>query len=1016
MQQEKEKKEKKRLEMKKKEDAKKSTTNDPPNDMWTQITKDLVSKEAIEAKGYLYSEEKDSFYVHKYLPYHDVSELADMTAQIKAGQLLHHERSSEVNQKILSSNEPARPQVVEVKVDPIEGVSLSVAPSSTRLEEHDLALETALWEDTQSRKSQTPDFHTVKPRDRPKSSQRPRSGGNNVLSWLGGKNYREKKDFERPSAASQSGGISPLPKVNTHDSSERSQLDKRIKSSGQDITASRSKPFPPMAEEAHSLSSSNLMMANTSPPAPTPPRETRVETSKRGRPEASRSDAATYDAGKAARNKNSISPINRKNLDPSVETLWSRKDQNLPTIDDFDEIDALIDPISYFAELDQLEIDVAEKCHLKAIFPQALPHLRNIDKGAGLYSNSQEITIASGDIVRDHCRTVLYGILAALELMKLQGFCGESIEILVEDADRSNVTRVVDISIAQVLELRRVIELEANDTLALTKEFTFGILALFGARTRLSTYSETGSNDSSVGEVVSLLCSLLALATVSYAGSHCHDIGQIVWSSSLDYITFDNAYTRSGKNLQFYRRPLACLKDFVGGPVWVFGSRDSTESLLSTTITQFSDLWGPLIAIPSNEGFKELLMIQSEAGVLFQTKDSALARSQAKDEVLIHWISCEPPRKARKLLDKIKISSKKGEKLPTKLIPFSANARLLIGHPPPPSGASCTVTSNTPGLSLNTQGGIRVNNFCQFDLDRFQLENEANLHLIGTWDESYVPDQLQLALTAGQYVNVGIQKVWKRRPGCTQKARLLLALSNPRIRPTNLEKILQLSIGYEQSACTGNAKRVTLQQSLLGAYPSVAPLIERACDNHDAPYLLEFIVELSFTGLDANGHLSLFWPFNDGQDALELTDSKPTWKDFLKDTRDESCFAFISPRCLTYTGSDELKSRRIRMLCSCRHGNSDRPVFQTAIELDPKAKVRLPLEIEARIRLADGFLEIRNDDAVQLAAYGRRGLLSRLEELAICARDGQMGHQHRESMTAGIRPSRNTVPVCIVDR
>lgn len=40
-----------------------------PKDMWTEITKDLVLKEAIDSMGYDYEETDDFFYVMEYLRY-----------------------------------------------------------------------------------------------------------------------------------------------------------------------------------------------------------------------------------------------------------------------------------------------------------------------------------------------------------------------------------------------------------------------------------------------------------------------------------------------------------------------------------------------------------------------------------------------------------------------------------------------------------------------------------------------------------------------------------------------------------------------------------------------------------------------------------------------------------------------------------------------------------------------------------------------------------------------------------
>ncbi|KAJ8111632.1 hypothetical protein ONZ43_g5573 [Nemania bipapillata] len=51
--------------------------------MWTEITRDLVTREAIERLGYDYEETEFFFYVMKYLQYEDVLELIDLTKQIR---------------------------------------------------------------------------------------------------------------------------------------------------------------------------------------------------------------------------------------------------------------------------------------------------------------------------------------------------------------------------------------------------------------------------------------------------------------------------------------------------------------------------------------------------------------------------------------------------------------------------------------------------------------------------------------------------------------------------------------------------------------------------------------------------------------------------------------------------------------------------------------------------------------------------------------------------------------------
>ncbi|KAF2971278.1 hypothetical protein GQX73_g2249 [Xylaria multiplex] len=53
------------------------------DEMWTEITKDLVNREAIERMGYAYEETEWFFYVMQYLRYEDILELIDLTKDIR---------------------------------------------------------------------------------------------------------------------------------------------------------------------------------------------------------------------------------------------------------------------------------------------------------------------------------------------------------------------------------------------------------------------------------------------------------------------------------------------------------------------------------------------------------------------------------------------------------------------------------------------------------------------------------------------------------------------------------------------------------------------------------------------------------------------------------------------------------------------------------------------------------------------------------------------------------------------
>ncbi|KAF2867455.1 hypothetical protein BDV95DRAFT_631189 [Massariosphaeria phaeospora] len=62
---------------------KRETAKPKPKDMWTEITKDLVLKEAVDSCGYEYEETDLFFYVMEYLRYEDVLRLVEISDEIR---------------------------------------------------------------------------------------------------------------------------------------------------------------------------------------------------------------------------------------------------------------------------------------------------------------------------------------------------------------------------------------------------------------------------------------------------------------------------------------------------------------------------------------------------------------------------------------------------------------------------------------------------------------------------------------------------------------------------------------------------------------------------------------------------------------------------------------------------------------------------------------------------------------------------------------------------------------------
>jgi hypothetical protein len=164
-------------------------------------------------------------------------------------------------------------------------------------------------------------------------------------------------------------------------------------------------------------------------------------------------------------------------------------------------------------------------------------------------------------------------------------------------------------------------------------------------------------------------------------------------------------------------------------------------------------------------------------------------RSEDAIDIHLHWTSIRS--RSSWLRGRFGTS----ESIPSKLEPFPARARFLIGATysmpfdpslnSPPSNAvlgnrSARGHSNGSAASVRdfkslmnnkledtfssapsnpvTKDGLTVNQQCTTSLFDIGARIPHRIRVLGTADASYIPDQLQAAISGGQYVTVGIQK------------------------------------------------------------------------------------------------------------------------------------------------------------------------------------------------------------------------------------------------------------------
>jgi hypothetical protein len=243
----------------------------------------------------------------------------------------------------------------------------------------------------------------------------------------------------------------------------------------------------------------------------------------------------------------------------------------------------------------------------------------------------------------------------------------------------------------------------------------------------------------------------------------------------------------------------ACLHDHIGGPVWVFGrARQREAMILSITKEQFDDLWGPVIALvdPSNE---QTLAFQTEGGFLSKAipcRGSPLAR---ENETQVHWTPAHPG--CRTLPLGISLDSY-----------IDLSATMLIGFGGEDKGSSSGQENRI------VSGCFRTNPGCKLDAKSRQLSTEAcRLEYVGTSPRQWTVDTKAVNLAVGwSGSSIGTNRTWKLRPATTWKGVMLLYCARP---DRNIAPLMHKRVGLEKSICTGNARRVSLLDALMSAFP-----------------------------------------------------------------------------------------------------------------------------------------------------------------------------------------------------
>ncbi|KAJ5915684.1 hypothetical protein N7466_011617 [Penicillium verhagenii] len=567
-------------------------------------------------------------------------------------------------------------------------------------------------------------------------------------------------------------------------------------------------------------------------------------------------------------------------------------------------LDHILNAAAYYDALDLLEVETAEICGI----------------GSGPQIQTENI---------DDCLNTLKRARDGLNHLISRGFCGETLNILVEKPSRPKVANVVHISLDELNQLISTIELgnSSIDSGSNGPDIHSKLME--------KLFDDPLSEPSLIMKMPSFLQFLsiiIPLGLLSFSGSHVCRFDINVWDQVMEEIPVGFGYS-------FSLRQLACLKDFVGGPAWVLGKSRPTPEIerggmkVSLTVQDLHELWGPVSLV--RRAPNESLLIKTERGFIVPLQGQITLDDDCSSEVECHWTEEEPVSLQQQ-----------------RQVSLSSTSRLLIGTP----------IVNMSAMKSNPECGSQISEIQQGICDLLQFP--------GTCNEYFSMEGHDIQFSGGQYVNLGLVIKHKRNPARTLKSALIAECLKP---DTDIKPYLKLSIGLEISACTGNAQRVTLWDALRLAQTKendfgaplkcVHAIADPACiqtcwtrytsSNMDSIYnsfpatvldhatarqiIVNSIIALQRTGVDPMQNLQAYWPFSDPPMTKRIEPTRSNkWLDVISDTRDTAAFAVISQRCL------EFHEAGFRRLCSypcqqahIRHNSTclsiwllPRPVFQ----------------------------------------------------------------------------------------
>ena len=420
--------------------------------------------------------------------------------------------------------------------------------------------------------------------------------------------------------------------------------------------------------------------------------------------------------------------------------------------------------------------------------------------------------------------TACLGIVESLDVFQKIQFSGPTYNIITQDSKRERVLRVTPITISQVQFMTNLLRLtsqvifrflempatafnwqkideimvELGDSAGIFLE-THGLLpsdAIFKPHTNKTIFENLNQT--------SLAVLVLSLALGSFVKSHVGDFDRTQFKAELQEILIETP----DHAIYLARQPLACLDEFANGPVWTFSTtsvkNQSSPFYLSISLSEFSNLWGPLCPLWIESGDDIVLQIDTRAGSIHEVSPfSTVSKcvSVQPNETLCHWYSLKA--------------------LPEEIIHTTAFSLrnidlVLIGAPLSlPKVAVLLLPQNNQLCSCDQVYAHRFPSLC-----------------LGTRQSHYRSCSVEANVGYSKPFNFGITKTWKKNPAWTLEDQILQEWAEWPER-ANIDDPRSIFIDYdtviEISMCTGHAQRTSIWH-ILGS-PEIQEYLKLALED-----------------------------------------------------------------------------------------------------------------------------------------------------------------------------------------